>query len=274
MLKMILADDEPIITKGIQRLVDWGKLGIAIIGVYEDGSSAMEGIMVNKPDIALLDISMPGMNGIEILKSINSLGLPVKVIFISGFQDFEYAKNALSYGAVDYLLKPVIRDELLRAVEKAAKSLLDNQSDQLSQPEDSLRDEPAQPIQLEQTTYLPVMVEIMFEGTEKEQEKKLILFSVSNFLEEYLSNRKLGILFVKNDHIVMVLKGVQKSNIGDVLFEIWEEACGFISKKIGLVSGGIIDSMGQISNEYEKCLEYSRYLFFDDQIQLPILVVD
>lgn len=116
MIRMILADDEPIITRGIQKLVDWNSLGILVAGEYADGREALDGIIKEKPDIALLDIFMPRMTGIEILREINMLGLPTKVIFISGFQDFQYAKDALRYGAVDYLLKPVVRDELMNAV--------------------------------------------------------------------------------------------------------------------------------------------------------------
>ena len=68
MLKMIIADDEPVITAGIRKLVDWNAMGIEITGEYADGRAALEGIMTHKPDLALLDISMPGMTGVEILK--------------------------------------------------------------------------------------------------------------------------------------------------------------------------------------------------------------
>ena len=68
MIRMILADDEPVITRGIRKLIDWESLGIEIIGEYEDGRRALEAIVREKPDIALLDISMPGLSGVEILK--------------------------------------------------------------------------------------------------------------------------------------------------------------------------------------------------------------
>ena len=97
MRRMILADDEPVIMRGIRKLVDWERLGFSIVGESGDGSSAMGGLLSLRPDIALLDISMPGMNGIEILKNIREFGLPTRVIFISGFQDFEYARNCLLY---------------------------------------------------------------------------------------------------------------------------------------------------------------------------------
>lgn len=99
-MRMILADDEPMIIRGIQKLLDFGQLGIEIVGEYTDGKSAMKGILEQKPDLALLDISMPEMTGVEILKTCRDMGLDTKVIFISGFQEFEYARAAVQYGAV------------------------------------------------------------------------------------------------------------------------------------------------------------------------------
>ena len=118
MLKMLIADDEPVIIRGLQMLIDWAQLGIEICATCENGADALREIFAQSPDLALLDISMPGKTGIEILKALHTAQSRTKVIFISGFQDFSYAHDALSYGAVDYLLKPVKKDDLLRAVEK------------------------------------------------------------------------------------------------------------------------------------------------------------
>ena len=87
MVKMILADDEPVITRGIRKLVDWQGLGIEIVGEYTDGKSALEGILTLKPDIALLDIYMPQMTGVELLKECQAMEVGTRVIFISGFQN-------------------------------------------------------------------------------------------------------------------------------------------------------------------------------------------
>lgn len=109
MLKMLIADDEPVIIRGLQMLIDWAQLGIEICATCENGADALREIFAQSPDLALLDISMPGKTGIEILKALHTAQSRTKVIFISGFQDFSYAHDALSYGAVDYLLKPVKR---------------------------------------------------------------------------------------------------------------------------------------------------------------------
>ncbi len=272
MLRMILADDEPVITRGIRKLVDWAQLGISIAGEYEDGSSAMEGILTERPEIALLDISMPGMSGIEILKSIRKMELSTKVIFISGFQDFEYAKSAITYGAVDYLLKPVIREELLQALEKAVMSFPGEKRPWPAKPMPRAEERKGgQPMALEETTYLPVLAEILFDGTENGQEKKLIRFSVSSFLETYLAENKLGILFSKDTHIVVVLKGTSSCEAKEVLLQLSREGCKSAGKKMGFVVGQVVDNMGQIPEEYEKCLEMSRYFFFEEYLESLVL---
>lgn len=113
MFRMIIADDEPVITRGITKLVNWEELGIEITACFHNGLDALHEILGQKPDLAVLDISMPGRTGIEILKELHAAGASTKVIFISGFQEFSYARDALAFGAVDYLLKPVKRDALL-----------------------------------------------------------------------------------------------------------------------------------------------------------------
>ena len=260
MIKLILADDEPVILRGIKKLVDWERMGISVVGEYEDGRSAMEGILGLKPDIALLDINMPGMDGIEILKNIRRLELDTKVIFISGFQDFEYARNAITYGAVEYLLKPVILEELIHAIGKAAQMQSGGEvsafwKEEKGTAKDRNDSEEAQAGILEDTTYLPVLAEILLDGTENEQVKRLMYFSFQSFLEEYLAEKELGILFTKNQDIVMVLKGMDAAGAKEALYELQEKTSRIMEKRTVFIIGGLVDSMSRIPGEYEQCLE-------------------
>ena len=190
-VKMIIADDEPVITAGIQKLVDWTALGIEIVGTYTDGKSALKGIIEYKPDIVLLDISMPEMTGVEILKKCHNLNLPSRIVSISGFQDFEYAKAGIQYGAVDFLLKPIIREELLHAVGKSMN-------------------------QLEQE----MMSDISSERKET-VDGYSGLFSLE--YENYLQERNLGIAFTKNDDIAIVLKGIEQKGGKETAVKLCEE---------------------------------------------------
>lgn len=127
MIRAILADDEGIILKGLKKLIDWKKLGVKIVGEVSDGQEALAMIREKHPQLVVSDIAMPGLSGLEMLREISRQGLDTKVIFVSGYQEFSYAQDAVRYGAVDYLLKPVEQKELERAVMKAA-ALIDDQS--------------------------------------------------------------------------------------------------------------------------------------------------
>ncbi|MDO4294821.1 MAG: response regulator [bacterium] len=126
-IRAVLADDEAVILKGLKKLIDWKKLGIEIVGEAKDGNQALQLIEKTQPELVLSDIAMPGLNGLGLLQEIGRRELSAKVIFISGYQEFSYAKDAVRYGAVDYLLKPVEPEELIRAIQKAV-NLIDSQS--------------------------------------------------------------------------------------------------------------------------------------------------
>lgn len=123
MLRAILADDEAIIVKGLKKLIDWEKMGIRIVGEAGDGEEALALILEKKPDLAVSDIAMPKLNGLDMLNRLNELGIGTKVIFVSGYQEFSYAKKAVTYGAVDYILKPVEQEELEQAIKKAVSQI-------------------------------------------------------------------------------------------------------------------------------------------------------
>ena len=252
MIKMILADDEPVITRGIRKLIDWEQLGIQIIGEYEDGKSAFAAILRDQPEIALLDISMPGMSGVDIIRECHGLQCKTHIIFISGFQEFEYAKAALDYGATDYLLKPVIREELLKAIEKCVKTP--------EQPGVTYKgniDFSGDAGEQEQI-YVPVCVYPMFCRSENEQIRHLIHFSLLSFLEEYFEENKDGIVFQKENRIVVVLQTNGSMNVSEKLEQIKEGAENSTGYQIQQISGDEIQSMQEIRCDFMEGDSFSR----------------
>ncbi len=105
--RMILIDDEAVILRGLRKLIDWDTLNIDIVGEAWDGEKGLELIRSMKPDIVISDIAMPNLNGIEMLREIYRNNWNIKTVFLSGYQEFSYAQEAVRYGAVDYLLKPI-----------------------------------------------------------------------------------------------------------------------------------------------------------------------
>lgn len=274
MIRMILADDEPVITKGIRKLLDWKALGIEIIGEYEDGRKALEAIVRDKPDIALLDISMPGLSGVEILKECRAMENGVAVTFISGFQDFEYAKAALEYGAVAYLLKPVIRDELLKAIEKSISAISGEElPDRTASGEDLSGGtiDYGRLVENEDVNYIPIYADVSYRRDESNQIKKLVHFSLFSFLEEYLNETGQGIVFQKNEKIAVVLKETGQSEVRKVVEGIWSESLKVTGHTTFFVIGDVVCSMSEIPGMFQQCLERSGYLFFADKMLVPVI---
>ena len=106
MLKLIIADDERIIRETISTIINWKEYDIEVVGLCKNGMETYDMIMDETPDIVLTDIRMPGMDGLELIRRISGTDLNVQFIILSGYGEFEYAKEAMKNGVKYYLLKP------------------------------------------------------------------------------------------------------------------------------------------------------------------------
>lgn len=111
-MRVLIADDELKVCELVTHLVNWEGLGMEIIGFAHDGETALDIILNQKPDIVITDIRMPGLSGLEMIKMAKKAQSNSEFIVISGFKQFDYAKEALQYGVSNYLLKPINRKEL------------------------------------------------------------------------------------------------------------------------------------------------------------------
>ncbi|XID93256.1 response regulator [Paenibacillaceae bacterium WGS1546] len=125
----VLADDEPLILKGLGKLIAWDEFGIEIVALAYDGKELMRCIEKHRPDIIISDISMPHMTGIDMIKELKRQRLSSKVVFISAYQEFTYARDAVAFGAVDYLVKPIKKHELENVLTKAI-AMIRNESEE------------------------------------------------------------------------------------------------------------------------------------------------
>ena len=112
MLRVLLVDDESIIREGLKEAVPWEHLGFSIIGEAENGDTAIKKIETLKPHVVITDIKMPYSDGINLQQYISNMGKDIYTIVISGYDDFNYAKEMLNLGAFAYLMKPIEEEEL------------------------------------------------------------------------------------------------------------------------------------------------------------------
>jgi DNA-binding LytR/AlgR family response regulator len=116
-MKVLIADDEPIARKVLREHLE-GISGLQLVGEASTGPEAVERIMEKKPDVVLLDLEMPGLDGLSVAKSLRGGSTPL-IIFVTAYE--QHALAAFEVGAVDYLLKPVREERLRRAIDKARK---------------------------------------------------------------------------------------------------------------------------------------------------------
>lgn len=111
---IILADDEQKILYGMQKGIDWESLGFSVVGTAQNGKEVLEMMEEFHPDLVISDIKMPFMDGLELAKNIHENYMNTKVILFSGWDDFEYARLAISYGVSEYVMKPIDYEEMQR----------------------------------------------------------------------------------------------------------------------------------------------------------------
>ena len=113
MLKIFLAEDEVIVRETIKRMIPWEDLGFELVGEAADGEMALPLLLRQKPDLLITDIKMPFMDGLTLAKLAKKEIPGLKVVILSGYDDFNYAKQAINIGVEDYLLKPITKNALI-----------------------------------------------------------------------------------------------------------------------------------------------------------------
>ena len=122
-IKVFLVEDEMVIRRGIKNSIDWEKEGYIFCGEASDGELAYPMIIKEKPDILITDIRMPFMDGLELCKLVKEELPNIKILILSGYDEFDYAKEAIRLGVTEYLLKPISSGKLLEALNGVSESI-------------------------------------------------------------------------------------------------------------------------------------------------------
>ena len=123
MIKVFLVEDEYAIREGIKKSVNWEQNGFELVGEAGDGEVAFPKIVRAKPDILITDIRMPFMDGLELSRLVKKELPNIKIVVLSGYDDFNYAKQAISIGVEEYILKPVSGENLMNELQSVAEKI-------------------------------------------------------------------------------------------------------------------------------------------------------
>ena len=132
MLKMLIVEDERWEREGLADFLDWNSLGIEVSGLACDGIEGLEQAKIIRPNIIITDIKMPGLDGLKMSGKVREFLPDVKIIVLTGYDDFKLAREAISISANAYILKPVEQNELFEVIKKVSTecfSYLSNQEE-------------------------------------------------------------------------------------------------------------------------------------------------
>lgn len=140
MYKVIIADDEEKICVLLNNSINWDELELELCCICHNGLELKSAVEREMPDILITDICMPGMNAIELIKDMRDNNNEAKILIVSGYRQFEYAREALKYGVDNYLLKPIDEDELNDALKKICLEISVEKNEILSDDVEKIKD--------------------------------------------------------------------------------------------------------------------------------------
>lgn len=299
MLKMIIADDEFNVREGLKEVVRWADLGIEVVADAVDGQEAFELCREMKPDILLTDIRMPVMDGLEVALKLHELQDPVRIVIISGIQDFNYAKTALNLHADGYILKPVKIPELEDTFRKVVASISLERNREAKNAQLKRQLEENMPVLREK--FLANLTLGMYSGEEEvlsklnffslpfgingawtvavlqideyekaiarfsEEHKHLIGFSVFNILSEILGRHQAGVTFGMNENEFVAIFN-QGALSGGKHLEICQEMIDcvnrFLKMPLSVGIGSPVQKVYDWNDSYEEALTAIGYKFY------------
>lgn len=167
MYTVIVADDEEEIRRSLIRKVDWQSIGFEVVGEAENGVEAMELVEKLEPDLLLTDVRMPFISGIELARRVREIRPTVQIAFLSGFDDFSYAQQAIQYNIISYLLKPISSAELTRELHVIKEKI--DQKFQKFAPSDQIQEK------MEKAEFLMPLILDGFQIETSEEEERALL---------------------------------------------------------------------------------------------------
>lgn len=298
MIKMMVVEDETILREGICRVGNWEALEVEICGAAGNGKEALQQMIKCRPDIILTDVVMPVMDGIELARQVHEQYPDIRVIMLSGHEEFAYVKKAMDYKACHYLLKPAKIEKIEETVAEVRDEILQEKSRRQEEERLKMKLEASLPILREH--YLNQLVNgmeydekkiktqfealnigletcniavLVCEPDRKEQGKndsKITLLQLTEVCQEIMSEEYHCAVFTDiRDRVVTVLNypdGMYKKDIvlylegKAVRIQNEMEACANISVSVGI--GRLINSIRYLSRAYKEADDALAYRFF------------
>lgn len=300
MLKMLMIDDHSYSIEALNKFIDWEEIGIKVVGTAQDGLEGIKKIKELLPDIVLTDIHMPVMDGFEMIRQAKEEGIQTKYVILTGYEEFEYAKQAMKYGVADYILKPALPKEVREIMLKVGKDCLQEKE----------KIEQEQKIRQQLKDNLPILrerfLEELFDGVVRskreieeraeflkvdifnknfrvitlqidtydlflesytEEDRQYIKFSMSKRAEEMMGFESVAMNYKDQDAYMLMMAGRDSNELEDQnliqKFEQLVKECGKrfrTSISVGISS--LASSIEEIATAYRQSRECLKYKMF------------
>lgn len=281
--KVLVVDDETIFRRGLRHLIGTSDTNWEVSGEAKDGLEALEEIERSMPDLVITDIRMPRLDGIGLQEQLRERYPQVRCFVLSGYNDFRYAQSSLRFGAQDYLLKPIDKDELYRVLGKVERELLQQERQQaenqprrrmlavIAEERERLLDglvrgelPHARPgalreagIEFEQGVYC-LVAELDKDSVEpsryKQQQAELFSLYIRQFIEEALVGTRTGFVFRRGESVVALLDAEASASSLAELAELARHIADRIRREANLTItigiGGGVHGVEEISKSY------------------------
>lgn len=300
MYKVLLVEDEVLVREAITENIVWNEIGLRLITSCKNGKEAIEAIEKEVPDIVITDICMPYIDGMQLSEYIYTRYPETKIIIFSGYDEFEYAKQALQYKVEEYLLKPVTAGELTELLVKI-KNKIDTQRKEKNDIkrlrgtyykhlntirsqvlndlilgnkfEEEYKDEMKESgIELSKKYFKVAIIdtEISYPSDfvigNNQNQSALLSFAIYNIINEIMSAQSLGLTFQQKDRkIVLIFESDLKVNfeneVRTVCELIQDKIKDYLQVEIFIGIGKKVDSLSKIYLSYEQAFELINYSY-------------
>ncbi len=308
MYKMIIADDESMVRDSLPEKLNWSDYQIEITGMASDGEEAYEMVLKGKPDILLTDIRMPHMDGLELSAKLREEMPQLKIIIVSGYSDFTYAKTALELDITDYILKPIKVKELTQVIRKVISEL--NKEKNLSLFIEDLKKQTKDfrllakdkflvnllmgtPVAKEQLERKCHYLELPFDPDEQvsvaviepdtfheisetlsEEDLQLLIFSIHNITMEIIDNYEAGVCVQLNDtQLVIIFKSriLIQDQQTDLCRQIQQSIHKYMKHTVSIGIGYPVSNISQIQTGFQYALKALQYRFYTGRESINLI---
>ena len=296
--RVLLVDDEALIREAIRENIPWEEMGYVLTAACENGRDALEHMKQDPPDLLLTDICMPFVDGMELARYAHDNCPDTKVVIISGYDEFEYAKKAVKYQVMEYILKPITAAELTEVLERARRELDEIHSQSQSMRKiysayvsnlpllrgrflnsllkgtarlDSLQEKCGElGISIQGRFYNTALVEgddlSAFLSQYPDVQDELAYFAIYNITQELVEQEQLGLVFQNPEECTVILfcgeeKKALEQNISQLCRRISQAVREFTQMETTISVGGVVDSVQRLPQSYEKALAAREYRF-------------